>query len=526
MYNLKISKKINVYILFGTLLLSILLSLLLAKNVNAAPSVTITSPTPNQSVPGTSFTVRGTASPNTTIVVSANDVSLAQTKSDSSGNWSINSTLPAGNINLRAKAIQNPEYGYFPSTPDLQNYKINRIRLSDNAINPGGGSWPITSTAEAIMLLPSTKSNFMYYANPFIANSGTGKFIPGIAADATPVSGYPAGAFTNKGAFSADDSKFYSVNGQLTSVEVIDTSTNSIIDSIELGSNQVTAWEGTNDKLYVILFNNQIKIINTDTDTVEKTLTIPCVAPNSTATMTFSKDKNYPFYYVPCSGDGTLLKYKVSDDTLVDTFNVGLSPQSGALSLDNKRLFLTSRFGTPNSDKFKVINTSDGSEIITKDLTAGALGFISTDDFQKIYITTPGNNVDTANIDVMDTTSYEITPVTPPEIAGAITFLSTESSEASMQVAFVLGASSPSPLSGALAETGISSLIPIVLLAIFTTTTFYLYIDYRKHKKPLTTIDPEIHYTFIHHVKMVNLPMLKYRITSKFHNKHYTSISK
>ena len=234
MYNLKISKKINVYILFGTLLLSILLSLLLAKNVNAAPSVTITSPTPNQSVPGTSFTVRGTASPNTTIVVSANDVSLAQTKSDSSGNWSINSTLPAGNINLRAKAIQNPEYGYFPSTPDLQNYKINRIRLSDNAINPGGGSWPITSTAEAIMLLPSTKSNFMYYANPFIANSGTGKFIPGIAADATPVSGYPAGAFTNKGAFSADDSKFYSVNGQLTSVEVIDTSTNSIIDSIEL----------------------------------------------------------------------------------------------------------------------------------------------------------------------------------------------------------------------------------------------------------------------------------------------------
>ena len=524
--NKNVQIKISLVLLATILFLGIIQSFVALDKINAAPSVTITSPTPNQSIPGTSFTVRGTASPNTTIVVSASDVSLAQTKSDGNGNWSVNLTLPAGNINLRAKAIQNSDYGYFPSTPDLQNCKINRLRLSDNVINPGGGSWPIASTSGVFGLVPSLKSNFFYSINPFVASSGTTKFVPSSNLDATPTTNYPANPTTNKGAFSADDSKYYSTNAGLTTVSVIDTATNTWIKDIELGSRPVTTWENPNGKVYVVLAENQLKIINTNTDTVEKTIAVPCITPEITATAIFSKDKSYPYYFVPCHADGLFVKYNVNNDSVAGTLNVGLNPQSAALSLDNKRLYYSSQFGTPNSNLFRVVNVSDGSEIITKTLTAGALGFIATDDFQKIYISTPGNTINSTNIDVVDTTTFNVTPISTTEIPGAVSTLPTETSEASMQVAFVLGASSPNTTTGSLAETGVSSIITFILLATFTFTTFYLYIDYRKHKKPLTAIDPEIHYTFMHHVKMVNLPMLKYRITSKFHKKHYTAISK
>ncbi|MDQ5886391.1 MAG: Bacterial Ig domain, partial [Patescibacteria group bacterium] len=92
--------KINLILIAGILLFSTLLPLIISKKVNAAPTVTITSPTSNQQIPGTNFTVTGTATPNTTIVVSTSGNSIGQTISDSNGKWSINSSLPAGNINL------------------------------------------------------------------------------------------------------------------------------------------------------------------------------------------------------------------------------------------------------------------------------------------------------------------------------------------------------------------------------------------------------------------------------------------
>ncbi len=44
----------------------------------------------------------------------------------------------------------------------------------------------------------------------------------------------------------------------------------------------------------------------------------------------------------------------------------------------------------------------------------------------------------------------------------------------------------------------------------------YIYHDYRRHKRPLLQADPHVNYSVIHHVRMVTIPMLKYRISFKF----------
>ncbi|MDQ5886029.1 MAG: hypothetical protein QG628_426, partial [Patescibacteria group bacterium] len=425
-------------------------------------------------------------------------------------------------INLTAKAIQNPDYGYFPTSPDLQSYSINRIRLDDNAINPGGGGWPINS-AGVLGFVPSQVSNYFYTINPFVADQPSGKFDPSVAVDAVETTNYPSNARVNKGDFSQDNTKYYSTNSQLTTLSVVDTATNDWLKDIELGERPITAWTGTNGKIYAVVDNNQIKIIDTSTDTVSKTLAVPCVNAESTATVVFSQDVNYPYYFVPCNNDGTFIKYKVSDDSLAGTLNVGLSPSTGALSLDNKRLYFSSLFGTADSNKFRVVNVSDGSEIITKTMTTGVLGILPTSDFQKIYASTPGNDFNTQNIDIMDTTTYDVTSVATNGVPGAVSTLPTETSEAAVQVAFILGATTPiSTTSGTLAETGVLLISSVLLTIIILATTIYLYVDYRKHKKPLVEINPNVHYTFAHHVRMVNIPLLKYRLTFSVEKKHGT----
>ncbi|MEI7818912.1 MAG: choice-of-anchor U domain-containing protein [bacterium] len=55
------------------------------------------------------------------------------------------------------------------------------------------------------------------------------------------------------------------------------------------------------------------------------------------------------------------------------------------------------------------------------------------------------------------------------------------------------------------------ALIPVGLAAFVT--LIYIYLDYRKHKKPLVDEDPETNYNFWHHIKVVTIPVLKYKIS-------------
>ena len=55
-----------------------------------------------------------------------------------------------------------------------------------------------------------------------------------------------------------------------------------------------------------------------------------------------------------------------------------------------------------------------------------------------------------------------------------------------------------------------------VILFVVLVLLLALFAQYRKHKKPLLAIDPNVHYSLSHHIKMVTLPTLRYRLSGVF----------
>ncbi len=60
---------------------------------------------------------------------------------------------------------------------------------------------------------------------------------------------------------------------------------------------------------------------------------------------------------------------------------------------------------------------------------------------------------------------------------------------------------------GALVITAVVIAIPLIIGVI------WLKVDYTRHKRPLKEIDPQVKYTFWHHIKVVTIPLLSYRVT-------------
>ncbi len=83
---------------------------------------------------------------------------------------------------------------------------------------------------------------------------------------------------------------------------------------------------------------------------------------------------------------------------------------------------------------------------------------------------------------------------------------------ASANVTYVVGTTSSGSASS-LAETGILLFIAIPAGLLLITLTLYTYIDYRRHKRPLKAADPRVNYSFWHHIHMVSLPLLRYRLS-------------
>lgn len=80
-----------------------------------------------------------------------------------------------------------------------------------------------------------------------------------------------------------------------------------------------------------------------------------------------------------------------------------------------------------------------------------------------------------------------------------------------------------------LAVTGITPVSTLLLLGIILAIGTYTYLDYRKYKKPLTDADPSVRYSYTHHIKVVSLPLFRYRLsfsTSKVSSKDESGIHK
>ncbi len=83
----------------------------------------------------------------------------------------------------------------------------------------------------------------------------------------------------------------------------------------------------------------------------------------------------------------------------------------------------------------------------------------------------------------------------------------------------VLGASTTNQdeqLSGTLAETGIKAVSASLTFGFLIAMSTYIYLDYRRHKLPLEIIEPKNSYSLMHHIKVVTIPLMKYRLTLSF----------
>lgn len=61
-------------------------------------------------------------------------------------------------------------------------------------------------------------------------------------------------------------------------------------------------------------------------------------------------------------------------------------------------------------------------------------------------------------------------------------------------------------------ESGIPYWLLPIPLAIFFAVIYVVY-DWQRHRKPLIAQDPSVRYTIWHHLKVVTIPVFKYRIS-------------
>ena len=64
-----------------------------------------------------------------------------------------------------------------------------------------------------------------------------------------------------------------------------------------------------------------------------------------------------------------------------------------------------------------------------------------------------------------------------------------------------------------LAKTGVFIALASPIGLFLIGATLYTYLDYRKHKTPLTEASSDVNYSYFHHLKVVSLPLAKYRLS-------------
>lgn len=87
-----------------------------------------------------------------------------------------------------------------------------------------------------------------------------------------------------------------------------------------------------------------------------------------------------------------------------------------------------------------------------------------------------------------------------------------EDGEANGIIVDPVGLASSAP--GNLANTGVITILAVPIGFILIIGALYTYIDYHKHKKPLVQMEPQLSksYTYWHHLKVVSIPLVKYRL--------------
>lgn len=462
---------------FFTLALLLAACMLLSSgHAHAAPSISITSPAAGASLPANSpVTITGTATANTTIVIKKAGKVLATTISDGAGAWSVSvSDLGTGDQSLTAYAVQNGTYAYFGTAGASNAY--HRLRVSDYALNPGGGAWPVTTTILPILTIKNKLGQF--YFSDIGAPQAPAKFTLSAPADPVAATGLSPTVNPQAGGFNPTGTKYYFGDLDSGDIVVLDTATNTQLTTIPAGGNVQSVATGPNGYMYAAnITTNTILVIDPTTDTVVNTLNPGCPSPNSVGILIdYSKDyvwQSQAFddapdtYLVTCAGDGVINKFRVSDNALLASWDISATlPTISSViqSLDKTKYYVSATIFAPGSNKIAVVDAATGTVTATIPITAETLSAIPSPDGQYLFVSTPGTSFNTLNIDVISLETDTVVQSIDTSAFGVPGVVQFDNPEiASQTLSLRIAASS----SASLANTGRSWYLP--LLGVLTT---------------------------------------------------------
>ncbi len=253
----------------------------------------------------------------------------------------------------------------------------NTISIINTATSAVTGSITVGATPVGIAITPDgTKA----YVAHFISPVSTVKVID--IASGTVTKTITVGEYAMWVAISPDGTKAYVTNFGDTTVSVINTSTDTVVATINVGGASVKGVAFTPDgtKAYVTRGGGtgagSISVIDTATNAVAATITAGINAWNLAITPDGTRA------YVPNTGENNVDVISIATNTITATIPVGVAPRSVAISPDGTKAFVTNQTAGTTS----VIDTASNMVIGTLTVGAAPVGVAFTPDGSKSYV--------------------------------------------------------------------------------------------------------------------------------------------
>jgi YVTN family beta-propeller protein len=167
-------------------------------------------------------------------------------------------------------------------------------------------------------------------------------------------------------ALSSDGARAYVTNSSSNSVSVIDTTTSAVIGTVAVGDYpEGVAVHPSNGRIYVANNGNTVSVINSNTLTVVNTITMPA----NSGTVDIRIAPNGSRAYVTHYSTGTISVIDIATESIIATITLppGSHPVRLAIAHDNSRLYVsdgTSGSGPLTNDVF-VVDTASNTQVGT-----------------------------------------------------------------------------------------------------------------------------------------------------------------
>ena len=303
----------------------------------------------------------------------------------------------------------------------ITNHDSDKVSVIDTINNTITATVPVRSHPFGVVISPDGKK--VYVANNAednvsVIDTTTKNIIGNVSIGVDPIGYFPLGV-----AVSPDGGKIYVTNTYKGcvkkkckgrqhskeeenhfSVHVIDTATNTVTNTVPVGSfpKGITV-SPDGKKVYVAnSWNDNVSVIDTDINTV--TATIPVgrfpegIAINPTGTKV----------YVTNSLDDNVCIIDTSTNDVIATVNVGINPVGVAVNPEGTKVYVTNvgNFSVPDNT-VSVIDTATDMVAATVKVGQQPIGISVSPDGEKIYVANNGDN----NVSVIDTTTNNVTAI-------------------------------------------------------------------------------------------------------------------